>query len=48
MDVDNGDTRSGYWDWVLAQIESAEDMSDDLTGSIDHMPDRNSDIEEID
>lgn len=24
MDVENRDTRSGYWDWVLAQIEATE------------------------
>ena len=46
LDVENNDTRSGYWEWVLSQIEAA--ASDDLTGSIDHMPDRNSDHEKID
>lgn len=41
LDVANCDTRSGYWDWVLAQIEAND--AEVSQGSIDHMPDRNSD-----
>lgn len=24
-EVENGDTREGYWTWVLSKLESAED-----------------------
>ncbi len=49
MDVSNGDTRLGYWAWVVSQIEATEDdVPDAPLGSIDHMPDRNSDKERID
>ncbi|SDK43623.1 hypothetical protein [Bradyrhizobium ottawaense] len=28
MDVDNHDTRAGYWDWVQAMIEASERVDD--------------------
>lgn len=28
-EVANGDTKLGYWEWVVCQLEQAEDAEDD-------------------
>ncbi|QRM34823.1 hypothetical protein [Microvirga sp. VF16] len=34
-EVENGDTRRGYWDWVAAKLEEAEDEDDEAEDTAD-------------
>src|SRR3954463_16315784 len=33
-EVENGDTRCGYWDWVAAKLEEAGEQGDNLDDSV--------------